>query len=591
MAARNKYNVDENLEQKFDIHQLVRSLVYIRRYWKYLFGAFLFSTVSSFMSLLIPLFTKNAIDEMIPNRDVKGLITAGALIIVTIVIQAICNRMRSRCTCIAGQAIIKDIRTDVFVHLQDLPFDYFDSRPHGKILVRVVNYVNSVADFLTNGMINIFLDLVNLVMIAFFMIFMHWKLAIIVFAGVPVFLVYIFLIKNRQRRAWQKQANKQSNFTAYLAESINGIRVTQSFAREEYNADINHELAEGTKDAYLDAVKINHRIWPISYVLQKFVTYALYFAGVVAFRDTISIGILTSMTSYASRFWGPLQNLSNVYNQMINTVSYLERIFQLMDEPVTVTDIPGAKELPEIEGRVEFDHVYFEYEKGVPVLKDVSFVAEPGQSIALVGPTGAGKSTIINLVSRFYNLNGGRVLIDGFDIAEMTLKSIRSQMGIMLQDTFIFSGSIIENIRYGRLDATDEECIEAAKKVHAHEFISRMPKGYYTEVDERGDILSAGQRQLLSFARTMLSDPRILILDEATSSIDTNTEILVQQGIRELLKNRTSFIVAHRLSTIKGSDCIMYINGGVIAEAGNHGELLEKKGLYYHLYTSQLSAE
>ena len=275
---------------------------------------------------------------------------------------------------------------------------------------------------------------------------------------------------------------------------------------------------------------------------------------------------------------------------MINTVSYLERIFQLMDEPVSVTDPEGAEVLPEIQGEVTFDDVVFEYEKDRPILKNVSFTAKAGESIALVGPTGAGKSTIINLISRFYNIKSGEVTIDGHDIANATLKSIRSQMGIMLQDTFIFSGSIIENIRYGRLDATDEECIAAAKRVHADEFIRKMPRGYYTEVDERGDVLSAGQRQLLSFARTLLADPRILILDEATSSIDTNTEILVQEGIKELLKNRTSFVVAHRLSTIKDCDRIMYISDGVIAESGSHDQLMQQKGLYWQLYTSQLSA-
>lgn len=589
--ARNKYNVDETLESEFNIHHLIRSMVYIKRYKKLLIGAFCFSLISSLCGLLLPLFTQNAIDVFIPNDDVRSLIMAGVAILITVLIQALCNRQRSRCSAIAGQSIVKDIRTDLFVHLQELPFDYFDSRPHGKILVRVINYVNSVSDFLTNGMINILLELVNLVLIAIFMLSMHWRLTLVVFAGLPVFAIYIFAIKKKQRRAWQLQANKHSNFTAYLAESINGERVTQSFAREDYNADINRQLATEARDSYMKAVTINHSIWPVTFVLQKVIVYTIYIVGVLHFRDTIAIGILIAMTSYATRFWTPIQNLSNYYNQMINTVSYLERIFQLMDEPVSVTDPEGATTLPSIQGSVTFDHVVFEYEPNRPILKDVSFKVKPGESIALVGPTGAGKSTIINLISRFYNLKSGAVLIDDHDIANATLKSIRSQMGIMLQDTFIFSGSIIENIRYGRLDATDEECIEAAKKVHADEFISQMPRGYYTEVDERGDVLSAGQRQLLSFARTMLSDPRILILDEATSSIDTNTEILVQEGIKQLLKNRTSFIVAHRLSTIKGCDRIMYISDGHIAEAGNHNELMAQKGLYYQLYTSQLSVE
>lgn len=587
--ARNKYNVDETLETQFNARHLLRSFQYIKRYKKLFLGSFIFSTISIICGLLMPLFTADAIDQKIPDRDVSGLIIAGLSLVVIVIVQAVCNRFRSRCSAIAGQSIIRDIRRDLFVHLQDLPFDYFDSRPHGKILVRVINYVNSVSDFLTNGIINILLQVLSLIFIAIFMLSLNPKLSLVVFAGLPVFCIYIFSIKRKQRHAWQIQANKHSNFTAYLAESINGERVTQSFAREDVNFGINEELATDARKAYMKAVTINHSIWPLTMIISKAVYYSIYIIGVLYLRDTIAVGMLVAMTSYANRFWNPIQQLSNYYNQLINTVSYLERIFQLMDEPVTVTDREGAQDLPPMQGGVDFENVIFEYEKDRPILKNVSFHVDPGESIALVGPTGAGKSTIINLISRFYNIKSGAVKIDGHDIADATLRSIRSQMGIMLQDTFIFSGTIIDNIRYGRLDATDEECIAAAKQVFAHDFISRMPQGYYTEINERGDVLSAGQRQLLSFARTLLSDPKILILDEATSSIDTNTELLVQEGIKQLLKNRTSFVVAHRLSTIKDCDRIMYINDGVIAESGSHDALMQQQGLYYHLYTSQLS--
>ena len=589
--ARNKYNVDETLETEFNIQHLKRSFVYIKRYKKWFFGAFFFSMISIICGLVMPLFTAHAIDEQIPARDIKGLIIAGVSIVIIVIIQAFCNRYRSRCSAQAGQAIIRDIRRDLYVHLQELPFDYFDSRPHGKILVRVVNYVNSVSDFLTNGILNIILQVLSLIIISIFMIALSPKLSLVVFAGLPVFIIYIFSIKRQQRRAWQLQANKHSNFTAYLAESINGERVTQSFAREEFNEQINKNLAQDARSSYLKAVTINHSVWPLSMIIAKVVFYAIYLVGVIYLRNEIAVGLLVAMTSYANRFWGPIQQLSNNYNQMINTVSYLERIFQLMDEPMTVTDPEGAEDLPPIKGQVDFDHVVFEYEKDRPILKDVSFHVPAGESIALVGPTGAGKSTIINLVSRFYNLKSGEVRIDGHDIANATLRSIRSQMGIMLQDTFIFSGTIMENIRYGRLDATDEECIAAAKQVYADDFISRMPNGYETEINERGDMLSAGQRQLLSFARTLLSDPKILILDEATSSIDTNTELLVQEGIKQLLRDRTSFVVAHRLSTIKDCDRILYIEDGRIMESGSHDELMSEKGYYYNLYTSQLTNE
>lgn len=589
--ARNKYDVDETLDSKFDLSQLKRSLVYVKRYRALFARAFFFSMISIVCGLLLPLFTQDAIDEYIPNKAVRSLVIAGAAIILTVIVQAVCNKLRSRATAKAGQAVIRDIRRDLFVHLQELPFDYFDSRPHGKILVRVINYVNSVSDFLTNGLINIILEVFSLVLIVCFMLYLHPGLACVVFAGFPVFLVYIFSIKKIQRRAWQVQANKQSNFTAYLSESINGERVTQSFAREEFNSKINGNLAEAARVSFMRAVIVNHSIWPVTLLISKITIYLIYIIGVIYFRDSLEVGVIIAMTSYARRFWSPIQNLSTYYNNLINTVSYLERIFQLMDEPVTVADEPGAKALPLMKGEVQFDHVLFEYETGRPILKDVSFHAAAGESIALVGPTGAGKSTIVNLISRFYNIKDGKVLIDGEDIAQVTLHSLRSQMGIMLQDTFIFSGTILDNIRYGRLDATDEECMAAAKQVYADEFIQKLPNGYQTVVNERGDMLSAGQRQLLSFARTLLSDPKILILDEATSSIDTNTELLVQEGIKQLLKNRTSFIVAHRISTIKGCDRIMYICDGKIAESGNHEELMQKQGLYYQLFMSQLTNE
>lgn len=589
--ARNKFNVDETLETAFNASQFKRALYYVFRYKKLFVGAFLFSLVSSVLGLLMPLFTEGAIDTMIPAKDVKGLVLSGLALVAIVMGQAFCNRYRSRCAALAGQAIIRDMRRDLYVHLQDLPFDYFDSRPHGKILVRVINYVNAVSDFLTNGLVNVVLQFVNLVIISIFMISVSPKLSLLVFAGIPLFVIYIFIMRTKQRRAWQLQANKKSNFTAYLSESIHGERVTQAFSREEFNQEINRQLAVEAQDSYMHAVTLNHLMWPTTMMISRSIYYIIYLVGVVYLRNTITVGTLVAMTSYANRFWQPIMQLSNQYNQMINTSSYLERIFQLIDEPVTVTDKPDAKDLPAIKGNVDFEHVIFEYEKDRPILKDVSFHVDAGQSFALVGPTGAGKSTIINLVSRFYNLKSGAVKIDGYDIADATLNSIRSQMGIMLQDTFIFSGTIMDNIRYGRLNATDEECIEAAKRVHAHEFIERMPNGYYTEINERGDVLSAGQRQLLSFARTLLSDPKILILDEATSSIDTNTELLVQEGIKTLLHNRTSFVVAHRLSTIKDCDCILYINGGVITERGSHDELMEKKGEYYHLYTSQLSSD
>ncbi len=594
--ARNKFNIDEELDVPFNWSQFKRSLVYIRHYRKNISLMFFFSVLASLLGLITPKIQAYVIDDLIPG-NLKGLIIVlGVSYFAVSVAIVFINRLRAKISAKTGQSIITDMRTDVFSHLQKLSFDYYDSRPHGKILTRVINYVNNVADFLTNGMINAVLQIINLLLILGFMLSISVRMTLVVLGGLPFFYLYIRITKPRQRRFRQLRANKQSNTTAYLAENINGEKVTQAFVRENMNEGIFNGLLEETKHYSLRAAYLAHGMWPISTILSRLVRMAIYIAAIYLFRDefildgVVQIGAITAMVAYSNRFWGPIQQLGNIYNQLLDTAAYLERIFQVLDEPVTVDDTEDAYELPEIKGAVSFENVIFEYEKGTPVLKNVSFQVNPGESIALVGPTGAGKSTIVNLLSRFYNVTEGQILIDEHDLSKVTIRSLRQQMGVMLQDTFIFSGTIMDNIRYGRLDATDEECIAAAKAVHADDFIRDMELGYQTPTNERGAGLSAGQRQLISFARTLLSDPRILILDEATSSIDTNTERLVQEGIAALLKNRTSFIVAHRLSTIQNCDRIMYIEAGRIAESGSHEELLEKKGLYYELYMSQRAA-
>ena len=594
--ARNKFNIDEELEAPFNWSQFKRSLVYIKKYKKNILLMFSFSVLASLLALVTPKIQAYVIDELIPSNLKNLIIVLGVSYFAVSVAIIFINRLRSRISVRTGQSIITDMRTDVFSHLQKLSFDYYDSRPHGKILTRVINYVNSVSDFLTNGMVNAVLQIINLLLILGFMLSVSVKMTLVVLAGLPFFYLYVRITKPRQRRFRQLRANKQSNTTAYLAENINGEKVTQAFVREDMNEGIFNGLLEETKKYSLRAAYLAHGMWPISTILSRLVRMAIYIAAIYLFREdfivggVVQIGAISAIVAYSNRFWGPIQQLGNIYNQLLDTSAYLERIFQVLDEPVTVDDKEGAKPLPEIRGAVSFEDVSFEYEKGHPVLKHVSFNVRPGESIALVGPTGAGKSTIVNLLSRFYDVTHGRVLIDGHDLSMVTIESLRKQMGVMLQDTFIFSGTVMDNIRYGRLDATDEECIAAAKAVHAHEFICKLEDGYETKMSERGAGLSAGQRQLISFARTLLSDPRILILDEATSSIDTNTEKLVQEGIAALLKNRTSFIVAHRLSTIQNCDRIMYISAGQIEESGNHEELLRKRGLYYDLYMSQRMA-
>ncbi len=586
--ARNKFDVDEQLETPFDFSHFKRAMVYVKRYKWRIILALALSAVSSIVALVGPLLTKEAVDTAIPDGNIPYIVLLSAVFLVSIVISVVLGNIRQRIMTKAGQMMIYDIRKDLFAHLQELPFRYYDDRPQGKILVRVVNYVNNVSDMLTNGIINFILEIFNLIFITVFMFSVDARLALVIFAGVPVFIGVMIILKNKQRRAWQKVSNKNSNQTAYLAESINCIRVTQSFARENENAGIFRRLSTAYRKAWMKAVTVNNFVSFSVDNIRAVVDSALYFVGLLIIGyPAVSLGSILAMSNYSSRFWQPIINIASLYNDFVNAVAYLERIFETMDEPVDVKDAIDAYEMPEIKGEVEYRNVTFAYEEGKNILENVSFTVKPGENIALVGPTGAGKTTIVNLLSRFYDLTGGAVLIDGNDISKVTLHSLREKMGIMMQDSFIFSGTIEDNIRYGKLDATEEEIRAAAKTVCADDFIMGLEKGYKTEMTEGGTQLSGGQRQLISFARTLISDPKILILDEATSSIDAKTEKELQKGLHELLKGRTSFIIAHRLSTIKNCDKIMFISNKGITEAGTHEELMAKKGDYYKLCMAQ----
>lgn len=589
MARRNTYREDEVLETPFDFRHLLRASVYIKKYAGKMVLALILSTLGGIAALFAPMITQNALDEAIPNADTRMLFILVAALVFVYVISVIFTTIRSRIMVNVSQNIIFDIRKDIFAHLQKLPFQYYDDRPHGKILIRVVNYVNSVSDMLSNGLINVVLEILNLIFIVIFMFCVDVKLSLVVMAGVPVLAVFMMWIKKRQRRAWQQVSNKNSNLNAYLQENIVGAKITQIFVREDENSETFAELSDRCRGAWMQAVKYSNLVWPGIDNISVWVRAAIFIFGLIIFgQGNTSLGTIVAIASYASQFWQPIMNLGNIFNNFINNIAYLERIFETLDEPVTVDDAEDAAEMPEIKGEVTFENVTFGYEPGKTVLNDLSFTVKPGESVALVGPTGAGKSTIVNLISRFYNVNGGRVLIDGQDISKVTLHSLRSQMGIMLQDSFIFSGTIEDNIRYGKLDATEEEIIRASQTVCADEFIRRFQDSYQTEVKERGSLLSQGQKQLISFARTLLSDPAILVLDEATSSIDVQTERALQQGLNAMLQGRTSFIIAHRLSTIKNCDKIMYVDQGGIMECGTHEELMAKKGYYYHLYTAQM---
>ena len=588
---RNTFNEDEDLDTPFSMENLKQVLKYIGRYKVKLIISLLLSAIGSVVGLIGPMILEEAINVAIPAAHFNYLYLLGAAYLGTIAVNLGFNAIRTVIVAKVTQNLIYDIRKDLFEHLQELPFSYYDSRPHGKILVRVIHYVNNVSDVLSNGVLNMIIEVVNIIFIIVFMLMVNVPISFVVFSGLPVIIGFIFFIKPRQRKAWQQVSNKSSNVNAFMQESIEGVKVTQAFARQEKNEEILDGILKERRKSAIYAFNVSIGVNLIADTIAQAMYCLVYLVGAYFITPMLPFGTLMAMANYSTKFWAPITSIANLYNTFINALAYLERIFETMNEPRVIEDAENAKELPPIKGEVEFKDVVFGYEEGQTILDKVSFKAEKGESIAIVGPTGAGKTTIVNLISRFYNVRSGEVLIDGHDVNDVTLKSLRSQMGIMLQDTFIFSGTIMENIRYGRLDATDEECIAAAKQVYADDFIQKLPDGYFTQVNERGDVLSAGQRQLLSFARTLLSNPKILILDEATSSIDTNTELLVQEGIKQLLKNRTSFIVAHRISTIKGCDRIMYINDGQIAESGNHEQLMEKKGHYYQLYTSQLTNE
>ncbi len=578
--ARNKFDADEEIEQKVNPRIVLRLMRWMKPFSKWMVLSCVLMLLSSVISLTSPYLIRMAIDKAIPNENIKMLVIISIALTLSVVIVRFLLAAKLKIMTRVSQKIIVNIRNDVFTKLQSLPFSYFDNRPHGKILIRVVNYVNSLSDLLSNGIIQLISDLFTLVVIVGFMVAIDPKLTLVSLAVVPILFIVLIAMKKKQHEAWKQESYKRSNLTAYLSESLNGMKITQSFAREEVNQGIFNGLCKTCKKVWIHAVNINNIIWPIVDNLSTLGVALVYLIGISWLGKTITIGTLVAFAGYIWRFWFPIQNLGNFYNSMVTTGAYVERILELLDEPEDITDRPGAKELPPIRGHVTFDHVNFSYEPGNRILKDVNFVITPGMRLAIVGPTGAGKTTIVNLLSRFYNPDDGKILIDGIDIQELQIKAIRKQVGVMMQDSFLFSGSIMENIRYGRLDATDEECINAAKTVQAHDFITAFPDGYNTVLSANGGGLSQGQKQLISFARVLLSDPRILILDEATSSVDTHTEKALQKGLNELLKGRTSFIIAHRLSTIRNADKIFYVDHGEIVEEGNHKELMEKNGYY-----------
>jgi ATP-binding cassette subfamily B protein len=585
--GRNRYDVDEYLDEKVSLFNIRRCVRYLAKAKTNLSTALVLSICGNLAALMGPLFIQRALDVAVPQKDVKLLLNMALFLAASIVVSISLGAVRNVLVARAGANIIHDIRYDLFTHLQKLPFAFYDSRPHGKIFVRVVPYVNSVSDALSNGIINFIIEVLNIFFIIFFMFRVSPRLATVTIMGLPVLAAFIMIIKPRQRRAWQRVSNKNSNLNAYIQESIDGVKVTQAFDRQEQNLGTMNDLTSDRNREWMRAQYISNTTWFTTETVSQIVFSFVYIMGAYWMNPMASFGMLLVMGNYAWRFWQPIINLANIYNTFITAMAYLDRIFDTIAEPETIKDVPGAIEFPFVRGHVEFKDVSFSYDGNRKVLNHVNFDGHPGESVAIVGPTGAGKTTIVNLISRFYNIEEGQVCIDGQDIMKVTLKSLRSQMGIMLQDSFLFTGTIADNIRYGKLDATDEEIRAAATLIGANAFIEKLPNGYDTRITERGGGISQGERQLLAFTRTLISNPRILILDEATSSIDTGTEQLVQAGIHTLMKGRTSFIIAHRLSTIRDCTRIMVIDNGSIIEIGTHDELMAMKGHYYQMTLAQ----
>lgn len=586
----NTSRIDEEQKEVLKKDTLIRLFKYLLVYKKQISVVLLIMAGTIAISMATPIMMEYAINVCVASGDVKGLLELGALAVVMFLFFLAGTKIRMYIMSDVSNQVLLNIRDELYRHIQTLSFGFFDSRPTGKILARIIGDVNSLKDVLSDSVTQLIPDLITVVCVAVIMLIKNYRLAMAALLTLPILVVGMLVIETTAHKRWQIYRKKTSNLNAYVHEDLSGIRVIQSFAAERETRAVFYDLVKQHYQAFIDAVVVADGFGPVVEITWGLGGFLLYFIGIrIIGVGEVGIGTFLAFSTYIAMFWSPIRNLANFYNKLTTNISAAERIFDIIDTEAGIRDCEGAEELPDIEGTVDFEHVSFAYddEPERMILKDVNFHIRQGETIALVGPTGAGKTTIVNLLSRFYEATDGRVLIDGCDIRKVTLKSLRSQMGIMTQDNFLFSGTIKYNIKYGRLDASDEEMIEAAKAVNAHDFIMKLEHGYDTEISERGARLSIGQRQLLAFARTMLSKPGILILDEATSSIDTHTELLVQKGIEALLKGRTSFVIAHRLSTIRKADRIFVIDQGNIMEAGSHEELMEKRGAYYQLYQSQ----
>ena len=586
----NSFKDDENMAEVSKTKTLARLFSYLLHYKLQIFGVLLIMAYCVGVNLVNPLLMERAIDKHIALRDFDGLYKIVAIAVAINIVMIIMVKIRMYVMAKICNSILVTIRQELYTHIQTLDFHFFDSRPTGKILARIIGDINALKDVLSNSVTTLIPDFITICAVVCIMFAKNPILAAAALSSIPLLIIGIWFIQSRSHVRWQIHKKKSSNLNAFVHEDLSGIRIIQSFHAEKETKETFDTLVQEHRKSFMDAVLYADAFGSVVDFCWGIGSVAMWFTGIMILgTDKVSVGTLIAFGTYIWMFWNPIMNLSNFYNQLITNISGAERIFEILDTEAMIKDNNKVTEMSEITGAVDFEHVTFSYDDHTKVLEDVSFHINPGETIALVGPTGAGKTTIVNLISRFYDVQQGNVKIDGQNIKEVSIESLRSQMGIMTQDNFLFTGTIRENIAYGKLDATDEEIVAAAKAVHAHEFIMQLPNQYDTVLEERGGGLSIGQRQLLAFARTMVSMPKILILDEATSSIDTKTELIVQSGIEALLRGRTSFVIAHRLSTIQKADRIFVIDDGGILEEGNHETLMAKQGAYYKLQMAQLN--
>jgi ATP-binding cassette subfamily B protein len=580
-----------------DYERTVPDRVLFRRMMRYILShrresllLFLAVTGSTILNLFPPYFFSLAIDNYITSLDDIGLIFISLGLILVYSLRFISQYGQRYLINWLGSKLEFNLRMDMFRHLQSLSLDFYSKSEVGSIVSRVTNDVDKITELVTSGVANVVADLLTLVGIITIMIWMSWWLSLITFSIIPLMIVFLYFWGRRVRIVYRETRKTIASVSAKMEESVSGMKEIQSYSREGETKKEFQQINLNNMEANVQAGQVMSAFWPAVTVFTSIGNFlVLWFGGNAVMNETLSVGILFSYMSYLNRFFWPIQDLSSFWNNVQSALAAAERVFGIMDESIDIQDLPYAKKLHRIEGKIEFENVSFSYEAEQPVLENIDLIIGANSSVALVGPTGVGKTTLINLLYRFYEPQEGKITVDRIALEDVMIKSLRGQMAIVLQDTFLFTGSIRDNIRYGKLEATNEEIVEVAKAVGAHDFIERLPEGYETDVRERGGRLSVGQRQLISLARALLANPRILIMDEATSSVDPYTEQIIQKALEKVLKNRTSIIIAHRLSTVRNVDKIIVLHEGRIKEIGNHKELMSLNGLYKHLYEMQFN--